>query len=431
MPRLLADVGPLKRHPHFRRLWFGQMVSSTGSQLTIVGVAYQAFRLTHSTAMVGLVSAGQLVPLLVSSLGLASVGDVKDRRRVLLVTQMGLALASAGLAVNAAFPHPALWPLFVCTAASAAFQGVDWPTRNAALRMIVTDEDLPSALGLQLMLTQWAMVAGPALAGLLVAHVGLSVVFGIDVATFGAALAAVVLLPPLMPAAGATRPGLRSTIEGLRYLKGERFLASTFLIDIDAMVFGMPRAVFPALGTGMFGGGAGTVGLLYAAPGAGALVGSMFTGWIGGIRRQGRALVLCVIAWGASIAVFGVVPVLWIGLGLLAVAGAADVVGAVFRNAILQATVPDRLRARLSGAFFGTAAGGPRIGDLEAGGAAALGGPQFAVWSGGVACVLGVGVLVWRVPELWRTKTDRTLPSAGQTEAIIEATAELGEAEPA
>jgi MFS family permease len=203
---VLADITPLRRYPHFRRLWFGQMVSSTGSQLTIVGVAYQVFRLTNSTAMVGLVSLGQLVPLLVASLGLASVGDIKDRRRVLLVTQAGMALASVGLAVNAAVPHPAVWPLLVFTAASAAFQGVDWPTRNAALRMIVADTDLPGALALQMMLTQWAFVAGPALAGLVIAHAGLSVVYEIDVATFGAALVAVAALPPLVPAGGATRP---------------------------------------------------------------------------------------------------------------------------------------------------------------------------------------------------------------------------------
>ncbi len=157
------------------------------------------------------------------------------------------------------------------------------------------------------------------------------------------------------------------------------------------MIFGMPRAVFPALGVGLFGGGAGVVGLLYAAPGAGALVGSLFTGWCGRVRHQGRAIAACVVVWGATIALFGVIPVLWIGLSLLALAGAADVVSAVFRQAVQQRTVPDHLQGRLSGTFFAVVAGGPRLGDAETGVAAAIGGPQFAVWSGGLACVVGVG----------------------------------------
>jgi len=197
------------------------------------------------------------------------------------------------------------------------------------------------------------------------------------------------------------------------------------------MIFGMPRAVFPALGTGLFHGGASVVGLLYAAVGAGALVGSLFTGWCGRVRRQGRAVVACVVVWGAAIALFGAVPVLWIGLALLALAGAADVISAVFRQAVQQRAVPDHLQGRLSGTFFAVVAGGPRVGDAETGAAAALGGPQFAVWSGGLACLVGVGLLVWRVPELWRDAGGgRVVPVSAVTDALAEAAAELGEAEP-
>jgi hypothetical protein len=252
---------------------------------------------------------------------------------------------------------------------------------------------------------QCALVAGPALAGVLIGAVGLSAAYGIDVATFGASLTAGALLPPLHPTGGGTPVGMRSVVEGVRYLRGQRLLAATYWIDLNAMVFGMPRAVFPALGTGMFHGGAGAVGLLYAAPGAGALAGSALTGWVGGIRRQGRAVAVSVAAWGVAITAFGVVPALWAGLLLLAVAGAADAISSVFRQAILQTSTPQHLQGRLGGTFFAVVTGGPRLGDLETGAAAAVAGPQFAVWSGGLACVAGVMVLIWRVPELWNGRT--------------------------
>ncbi len=225
--------------------------------------------------------------------------------------------------------------------------------------------------------------------------------------------------------------GLRSMAEGFRHLRGQRLLSATYWIDLNAMIFGMPRAVFPALGVGLFGGGAGVVGLLYAAPGAGALLGSLFTGWCSRVRRQGRAIAACVVVWGVTIALFGVIPVLWIGLVLLALAGAADVISAVFRQAVQQRTVPDHLQGRLSGTFFAVVAGGPRLGDAETGLAAAIGGPQFAVWSGGLACVAGVGILLWRVPELWRDRGGGPPLSAdAEREAIAEVTTELGEGEP-
>jgi len=401
MARVLADLSPLKRHRSFRNIWVGQVISGLGSQLTIVGVAYESYRLTHSTLIVGLVSLVQLGPLLFGSLWGGAVADSMDRRRLLLITQVVMAATSAGLAINATLSHPHVWPLFACTAASAGFQGVDSPTRKAALPMIVPPDDLPAAIALQQIVFQLAQVAGPALAGLLIAVSGLSIVFWIDAASFGAALVAVLLLPPLLPAGGGTRARLSSVTEGLRYLRGQRLLAATYWIDLDAMVFGMPRAVFPALALGLFHGGPGTLGILYAAPAAGALIGAMFTGWVSSVRRQGRVIVVCVLCWGAAIAAFGFIPILWIGVGLLALAGGADVVSAVFRSAVLQMTVPESLQGRLSGTYIAVVTGGPRLGDGEAGAAAAIGGPQFAVWSGGLACLVGVGFLLWRVPELW------------------------------
>ena len=431
MARFFIDATPLRRHRHFRRLWAGQVVSGMGSQLTIVAVAYQAFRLTHSTLIVGLVGVSQLIPLLAGSLWGGTLADAMDRRRVLVGTQVAMAAAVGGLALNAAAAHPAVWPLFVCTGASAAFQGVDWPARRAALPMLVGQRDLIGAIALQTSIQQLAFVAGPALAGILIGTIGLSAVFAVDMGTFGVALVAALLLPGLVPSGGGTPLGLRSMAEGFRHLRGQRLLAASYLIDINAMVFGMPRAVFPALGIDVYGGGATVVGLLYAAPGAGALVGSLFTGWCGRVRRQGRAIAACVAVWGTTIALFGLVGVLWLALALLAAAGAADVVSAVLRQAVQQRAVPDHLQGRLSGTFFAVVAGGPRLGDAETGMAAAIGGPQFAVWSGGLACVVGVGVMLWRFPELWRdVGGGRPIDAAAEREAIAEVTSELGETEP-
>ena len=402
-----------------------------GSQLTLVAVSFQAYALTRSTLVVGLIGLGQLVPLLAGALWGGTLADAMDRRKVLVLTQVAMATAVGGLVVNASVTHPAVWPLFVCTAAGAGFQGIDWPARRAALPMLVDDQDVTAAIALQTTIQQLALVAGPALAGVLISTIGLGAVFGIDVATFAAALMAALLLPALIPSGGGTPMGLRSMTEGFRHLRQEKLLSATYWIDLNAMIFGMPRAVFPALGVGLFGGGAGVVGLLYAAPGAGALIGSLFTGWCSRVHRQGRAIAACVVVWGATIALFGVIPVLWIGLTLLALAGAADVVSAVFRQAVQQRAVPPHLQGRLSGTFFAVVAGGPRLGDAETGVAAAIGGPQFAVWSGGLACVIGVAVLLWRVPELWRDEGGgRVLSARAQTVAIGEATSELGEGEP-
>jgi MFS family permease len=429
--RFVLDISPLRRHRHFRRLWAGQVVSGMGSQLTIVAVAYQAFRLTHSTLVVGLVGAVQLLPLIAGSLWGGVLADATDRRHVLIGTQVAMAAAVGGLALNASLPHPAVWPLFVCTSASAALQGTDWPARRAALPTLVGEADLVGAVALQTSVQTLALVAGPALAGILIGTIGLGAVYTVDVATFGVALVAAALLPSLVPTGGGTPLGLRSMAEGFRHLRGQRLLASTYLIDINAMVFGMPRAVFPALALDVYGGGARTVGFLFAAIGIGALVGSLFTGWCSRVRHQGRAIAGCVVLWGATIALLGVARVLWLGVLLLALAGAADVISAVFRQAVQQRAVPDHLQGRLSGTFFAVVAGGPRLGDAETGLAAAIGGPEFAVWSGGIACLAGVGILLWRFPELWRDRGGgRPLGEAQELEAIAEATAELGETEP-
>ncbi len=431
MAALFADISPLRRSRNFRRLWSGQTISAMGSQLTLVALAYQTFHLTHSTFMVGLLGFIGLIPLLAGALWGGTLADAWDRRRVLTLTQTAMAVAVGGLALNASLDRPRIWVLFVCAAASAGFQGIDWPARRAALPVLVEADDVTAAVTLQTTTMALSMVVGPALGGVLIARLGLTPVYLIDVASFAVSLTVVRLLPRLVPRGGGTPMGLRSMAEGFRHLKSERLLSATYWIDLNAMIFGMPRAVFPALAVHLYGGGAGVVGLLYAAPGAGALVGSLFTGWTARIRHQGRAIAACVAVWGGTIAVVGLVPVLWVGLALLAVAGGADVISAVFRQNVQQRAVPDHLQGRLSGTFFAVVAGGPRLGDLETGVAAAIGGPEFAVWSGGLACVIGVGVLLWRVPELWADAGGgQPLDAAATEEAVSEAITELGEGEP-
>ena len=400
--RLLVDTTPLRRHRDFRVLWLGYLVSFVGTQLTVVAVPYQVYRLTHSSAVVGLVSLGQLLPLLFGSLFGGSVADAMDRRRLLLLTQVLLGCTSAGLALNSMRSHPALWPIFVLTALSAGLSGVDSPTRTAAYTSLVDRGSYASAAALWQILAQVGIVAGPALAGVLLARLGLAPVYWIDVATFGVALVAVLMLPPLRPVGATSRPGLRSVAEGLRFLRGRQALQGNFIIDINAMVFGMPRALFPALGLSTFHGGPGVVGALYAAPGIGALVGALTTGWVGQVRRQGRAVMIAVTVWGAAIAAFGLVPWLGVALALLALAGAADVVSAVFRNTILQLSVPDALRGRLSAVHIAVVTGGPRLGDAESGAVAALAGPRFSVVSGGLACIAGVAVIGALMPRYRR-----------------------------
>jgi predicted MFS family arabinose efflux permease len=404
--RAVVDTGPLRRHRGFRLLWTGQLIASVGSQLTVVAVGYQTYRLTNSTAMVGLVSLGQLLPLLAGSLLLGPLVDAWDRRRVLLATQVLLAVGATGLAVNAMLAHPLLWPMFACTAEAAVFQGVDWAARRASLRRLVPATDLAAALSLQSAAFQLTLVVGPAAAGLLIAYAGFALVYGLNVAAFGMAFLVVARLPQLRPAGGGQRAGVASLVGGVRYLKSSPPLAGAFVIDLGAMAFGMPRALFPALAVTLYGGGAATVGYLNAAVGLGALTGSVLTGHVWRVRRAGRAVAVCVALWGLAITGFGLVPWLPAALALLVVAGAADVVSSVFRAVIVQQVTPDAMQGRVNSLIFAGLQGGPRLGDAESGAAAALAGPQVAAWSGGLLSVATAVVTCWAIPQFWRYGSD-------------------------
>jgi MFS family permease len=383
----------------------------------VVAIPYQVFKLTHSSLDVGLVGLAQITPVLAGSLFGGSVADAVDRRRLLLVTQLSLAACSVGLALNCSGGHPALWPLYALSALGSGVASIDSPTRSAVLATLVGRPMFASANALWQLLFQVGQVAGPAIAGLLLGQVGIASVYWIDAATFAVSLLAVASLPALRPPGGGTRFGLLSIAEGLRYLKGRPVLQGTFVVDLNAMVLGMPRALFPALALVRFHGGAATVGLLYAAPGAGALIGALLTGWVVMVRRQGWAVLIAVAVWGAAIAAFGLVPWLAAALVLLALAGAADVVSAVFRGTILQLEAPESLRGRLSSLHTAVVTGGPRLGDFEAGAVAAVSTPQMSVVSGGLGCLVGVGIVASLMPRFARYDTTDTeglgAPSTG------------------
>jgi MFS family permease len=415
--RLLVDVQPLRDSRQFRLLYVGEMLSFVGTQVTVVAVPIQVYRLTGSSFAVGMVGFAGVIPLLLCSLLGGALADAMDRRRLLLVTQALMALTAVGLAINASVASPHLWALYVLPAITAGLSGIDAPTRAASVPGLVGDAQVPSANALMQIIMQVGQVLGPAVAGLLIAQVDLAAAFWVDVATFGAAIIALLLMKPMPPIGGTTKAGVKSIAEGLRYLKGRQALQGTFVIDINAMVFGMPRALFPELAQTVFGGGAGVTGLLYAAPGAGALLGALGSGWVSRVHRQGRAVLVSVLVWGLAVAAFGLTSWLWLALLFLAVAGAADVVSAVFRNTILQLSVPDRLRGRLSSVHIAVVTGGPRLGDAEAGAASAVIGPQAAAVSGGLACVAGVGVIARLMPALGRwTMRDAMRGSAEATE---------------
>ncbi|MBI4261192.1 MAG: MFS transporter [Actinobacteria bacterium] len=398
-------MSPLRASRDYRLLWFGELISETGRQITLVAVFIQLTDLTGSPAAVGLVGLVQLVPLIVSTLWSGPLVDRMDRRKLLVVAQLGFATATLVLLLGS-LGRPPVGLVYGAAGLTALFSGLDSPTRSAMIPNLVGKERLPAAIALNQVMWNTTMIVGPAVAGIVIARLGLTWAYTIDLATFAATLGAAALMRPAPPRGevGATR-GLASIREGFAYLRGRRVLQSTFTIDIVAMVFGMPRALFAFLAVSQFRRGPEVVGALFSAIAVGALAGALTAGWVGRVRRQGLAVMWAVAVWGAAIAGFGLSgDRLWLALLLLAVAGGADVISAVFRSTILHLSVPDTLRGRLAGIHILVVTGGPRLGDLEAGIVAGLVSPTFSVVSGGVACIAGVGAIGLLVPQLrrWR-----------------------------
>ena len=397
--RLVADTTPLRESRDYRRWWAGYSISFTGTQLTQFAIPVQVYFLTHSSLAVGLVGLIVIAPLITAGLFGGAIADSTDRRRLTLMTSSALISLSTLLAIQAALHLDQVWLLYLIAATSGAVGAIDSSARGAILPRLVRRDLMPAANALGQLGFNAGFTLGPLLGGLLVGTLGFEWAYGLDALSFTAVLYAVWRLPPMLPQDGGSPAGVASVLEGLRFLGPRKNLLMTFLVDINAMVFGMPRALFPAIGVTWFHGGAGTVGLLAAAPPIGALLAAATSGWAGRIRRQGLAVLVSVAFWGGAIALFGVTRTLWLGLVLLAVAGAADMVSAIFRNTILQVATPDALRGRLQGVFIVVVTGGPRLGDFEAGAVANAFGLLASVVSGGLACIAGVALLAAKYPS--------------------------------
>lgn len=400
--RLAIDVTPLRVSKDYRRVWLGLLVTTSGTQFTQVAVFVQVTRLTGSPLAVGATGLVGLLGLIAGTLAFGPIIDVRDRRKLLALAQCGLIAGSGLLLLGSLLHHPPLALIYVGLGVSAAFSALDMPTRSAMTPTLIGADLMPSAQALNQVVWNGAGLVGPAVAGIAISALGLPFAYTIDVCSIVVMLLAALSLPPILPEGRHDNPtGWAAIKEGFAFVRERRLIQSTFVIDLIAMVFGMPRALFTFLILGQFRRSEALVGLLFSAPAVGALLGALTSGWTKHVDRRGRAVIWAVAAWGASIALFGWSGGrLWLGLLGLALAGWADVISAIFRSTILQLEVPDRLRGRLSGIHILVVTGGPRLGDAEAGVVARAISPTFSVVSGGLACVVGAGLVAFGYPKL-------------------------------
>ena len=417
MARLFVDLTPLRESAPFRRLWIGHSVGTAGQQMTSVAVALEVYDLTGSSWAVGLTGLFQLVPLIVLGLYGGALIDRFDRRKVALIATLGLWASTLAFVLQSLAGADSVALLYAIIAVQSGFFAVANPARQAIVPRLVPLHLLPAANALNTLTWGLAFTIGPVIAGFLIAGTGtVSTVYLLDLVVFGIAVWAMWRLPSLPPegvAPNAAR-GWRSVLEGIRFLKGKRNLQMSFYLDIVAMVFGMPRALFPAIATAWYGGSltdvALIVGLLSAAPAVGSIVATVLSGPLGKVRRQGLAVVISICIWGGAIAIFGLVRSLPVALALLAIAGGADAVSAIFRSTILQAATPDDYRGRLQGIFTVVVVGGPRLGDVEAGAVAGVFGETVSAVSGGLLCLVFTGALVAAVPAFLRYDAKHPVP---------------------
>ena len=411
---LWLDVSPLRDSAYYRRLWTGDLVASSGSQFAAVALPYQVYSATHSSLAVGMVGLTSLLPLLLGALAAGAIADAFDRRRVLVASQATSALGCAALALLTAAGEPPLAVLYLLGAVLAFSASIESPVRNAVVPSLIGLDRVPAASALNQIVDQTSQIAGPAVAGVLLAAFGITATYAVGAGGFALAVLVSLGLPAMRPLGHAVRPGVRAVLDGLRFARRQPALLGTFIVDLNAMIFGMPRALFPALAATTFAVGPKGLGLLYAAPAAGALVAALSSGWVSHVRRQGAAVMASVVGWGAAIAVFGLVPgdLFWLALLLLAAAGAADVISAVFRNTIMQQVAPDEMRGRMASLHIAVVTSGPRLGDAESGLVAAATSVRFSVVSGGVICILGALLMQLALPALSRYTRPAPVPGS-------------------
>jgi MFS family permease len=423
MPRLLADLTPLRVSPEYRRLWWGLGVSNLGAQLTVVAVGLQVYDLTGSTLAVGTLGVFALVPLVVLGLYGGALVDHYDRRRVSLLASGVLWLVTAAIALQAWLDVGSVELLYGLVALQSAAFAINNPARSAIIPRLLPASLMPAANALQTLAFNVALTGGPLLGAALVAAADYAVAYTLDAVMFTAALWAVWRLPALPPepgegaaAGGRRRVGLRSVLEGLRFLATRPNLRTSFLVDLCAMVLAFPRVLWPAAAVVYLGGGETTTGVLAAAFAAGGILATLFSGPLGRVHRHGRAIAFAITGWGLAVSGFGLVLVLvgrtrpdGVLLGALVLAcvalglaGGTDALSSVFRQSILQTAAPDHMRGRLQGVFIVVVAGGPRLGELVMGAGSSWFTEGWAAVVGGLASLAAMWVVVRLNPRFWR-----------------------------
>jgi MFS family permease len=402
LARLLPDVEPLRRHRDFRIILCGQLVNNMGSFMTDLALPYQLYLLTHSVLALGALAMVQFGAALTFAAVGGAIADAMDRRRLLLVTQLGLCSVSITLACLALSGRAQAWMLFGLAFLAAMFSSVDRPTRHSLVPRLVSPALLRQGIALHQSLNQTTKVLGPALAGAVIAVFGVTAAYGIDVLTFVAGLAALLSIASIPPSQAPVGSALAVLAEGLRYVRRTPVVLSGFVLDLDAMVFGMPQSLFPVLALDVFHAGPQGLGILTAAPAIGGVIGAATLGWARHLRYPGRVVFGAVTAWGVAICLFGLAPWFPLAVFLLAVAGLANSVGATMRWTITQTITPDHLRGRVSALSTIVLGGGPKLGDLEAAAVASVATPQVSIVSGGLLCLAGVLFVLRYFPALAR-----------------------------
>lgn len=418
--KVLADITPL-RNPDYRRLWTTGVVTVIGAQLSVVAVPKQLYDITHSSGYVGLAGLFGLIPLIIFGLWGGALADVMDRRKLLLITSAGTGLTALAFWAQAAAGLNNVWLVLGLFAVQQACFAVNQPARSAIYPRLLPEDQLPAANSLSMTVMQFGAIAGPVVAGMLIPVTGLSTLYLLDAVALLATLWATWKLPPIPPTGTARRAGLREVADGFVYLATQRILLASFAVDVVAMVFGMPRALFPEIAHDTFPGsndGGTALGLLFAAMSVGAVLGGVFSGWLSRIRRQGLAVVILIVLWGLGMVGFGLAVgvaghalsttvALWIAFSCLAFGGAVDMFSAALRTTMLQSVATDEMRGRLQGVFIVVVAGGPRIGDVAHGFAAAAVGTAAAAAGGGVLVVLGMVISALVFPAFIRYRVAR------------------------
>ena len=393
---LAIDTGPLRRHREYRLLFTGQVVTFFGSLITYVAIPYQVYTLTHSSFAVGMLGLVEFVCMISMAFLAGALADSVDRRRMVQVTELAMLGVSALLLVNALAPHPSVALLFVAVGLTMTFDALQRPSLDALLPRLVPREDVLAAGALNSMRGTAGMIAGPAVGGILISTIGLASTYAVDVVSFAISLAVLARMQAVPPPPDAERPSLRGVAEGIRFARSRPELMGTYLVDINAMFFGMPNALFPALAVGY--GGVGVLGLLYSAPAVGALLASALSGWTARVHHHGQAVLWAAGVWGTALLGFGLSSWLWLALLFLILAGAADMISGLFRMTIWNTTIPDHLRGRLAGIELISYSTGPTLGNVEAGGVAAFTSPRFSAGLGGGLCVIGTLALAVALP---------------------------------